>query len=310
MGKNNWCLLTNDVETHSIWHNKLLDRTGVRVYKEIMPRLLDLYEHFNVKSTFFYTGYIAKLIPDIVKMIVDKGHEVGCHGLVHDVDKAFDILSLEEQTNHLIRAKTLLEQISGNEVISFRAPALRVNKNTPIALSRAGFKIDSSISPQRLDFLVSFGSYDKFQRIFSPRSPYLTKSNNLAKRGDGPIVEIPLSSFILPLVGSTMRSMPVLNSVLRSLLSWESMSKNSPIVYYMHPNEFLNEKGEIINGVERRTKNIIKYLLADKLRRKIKIKNLGDKAFDIYSKQINFFAKKGYKFITIKEYSQIHKLID
>jgi len=67
--QNKYCLLTNDVETTSIWHNSLLDKTGIKVYKEGMPILLDLYEKYNIKSTFFFTGYIAKLIPDIVKMI-------------------------------------------------------------------------------------------------------------------------------------------------------------------------------------------------------------------------------------------------
>ena len=38
MGKNiKYCLLTNDVETTSIWHNDLRDSTGYKVYKEGMP---------------------------------------------------------------------------------------------------------------------------------------------------------------------------------------------------------------------------------------------------------------------------------
>lgn len=309
MEKQHWCLLSNDVETFSIWHNKLLDETGIRVYKEVMPALLELYERHQVHSTFFYTGEIAKLIPDIVRMIVDKGHEVGCHGLVHEVDKAFDILSREDQVDHLIKAKNLLEQISGTEVISFRAPALRVNQNTGFALQKAGFKIDSSISPQRLDFLLSYGSYGKFYRMFSPRRPYLTKPDNLAKHGNGPIVEVPLSSFIVPLVGSTMRSMPFINTLLRGLLTQESLINNTPIVTYIHPNEFLDEKHEKNMGVERRSKSVIKYLIADKLRRRIKIKNLGREVFQLYDNQIRYFAKKGYIFGTIQEYCQAHKLI-
>ena len=148
-------LLTNDVETHSIYYNDLRDETGHQVYKQAIPYLLDLYEKKNIKSTFFITGHIAKLYPEVVKMIANKGHEIACHGLTHEVNMAFDTMSLEDQISHLKEAKKILEDISGKEVISFRAPALRVNKDTPRALEEAGFKIDSSISPQRLDFFFS-----------------------------------------------------------------------------------------------------------------------------------------------------------
>src|SRR5690606_4714583 len=74
------CLLTNDVETHSIWHNGLRDETGRKVLEEGMPILLDLYERYGVKSTFYFTGYIARKFPDVVRMVVPRGHEVACHG--------------------------------------------------------------------------------------------------------------------------------------------------------------------------------------------------------------------------------------
>ena len=44
-----------------------------------------------------------------------------------------------------IKSKKILEDISGDEVITFRAPAARVQKNTAVALEKTGYKIDSSI---------------------------------------------------------------------------------------------------------------------------------------------------------------------
>lgn len=304
-----YCILTNDVETHSIRFNQLRNKTGIKVYKEAMPKILELYKQYNVKSTFFYTGYIAKLVPDIVKMVISDGHEVGCHGLVHDVDKAFDVLTYKEQINHLTEAKKLLEDISGQEVISFRAPALRVNKDTPKALIKAGFKIDSSISPQRLDLFLSFGSMNKFQRIFSPRKPYYSKENNLAFKGKSDLIEVPLSSFILPFVGSTMRTFPGINKWMRYLLLTESKVRNTPIVFYLHPTEFIDENNEPLTQIEKRTKNYIKYIMADVIRHKLKTKNLGPHALSLYENQIDFFYKKQYEFVTIKEYCNIKGLL-
>lgn len=48
-----YCLLTNDVETTSVWNHCLSDKTGEKVLKEGMPILLELYEKSNVKATFF-----------------------------------------------------------------------------------------------------------------------------------------------------------------------------------------------------------------------------------------------------------------
>ena len=305
----NYCLLSNDVETHSIWYNRLRDETGLAVYHYAMPKILELYRSYNIKATFFYTGEIAKLVPDVVRMVIKDGHEIGCHGLLHEVDKAFDVLPLNVQTAHLKKAKSLLEDISGTEVVSFRAPALRVNKHTPIALQEAGFKIDSSISPQRLDMFLSFGSMNKFQRLLSPRSPYVTKTNNLARRGSGQIIEIPLSSFIFPLVGSTMRAFPKTNTALSRLLIMESRKKNIPIVTYMHPNEFIDESSESVDKIPGRSKNIIEYLLADVVRRKIKVKNLGPGAFRLYEDQIKLLKKYDYEFITMKDYCRVKGLL-
>ena len=131
---NTFVLLSNDVETTSIWFNTLRDKTGFNVLKDGMPLLLDLYAQKCIRSTFFFTGYIAKLYPDIVKMIIKDGHEVASHGLSHLKENGFDVMPFEKQKRHLIETKKLLEDISGQEVISFRAPALRVNYDTARAL--------------------------------------------------------------------------------------------------------------------------------------------------------------------------------
>jgi hypothetical protein len=44
------CLLTNDVETTSILNHKLRDKTAEYLLTQGMPRLLDLYDKYNVKT--------------------------------------------------------------------------------------------------------------------------------------------------------------------------------------------------------------------------------------------------------------------
>lgn len=300
MPKEKICLITNDVETMSILNHKLRDKTGEYVLKQGMPRLLDLYEKFGVKATFFFTGHIAQLYPDVVKMAHERGHEVGSHGLTHEVDKAFDVLSPDEQLSHLRLSKQILEDIIGEEVVSFRAPAARVDKTFPKVLAEAGFKIDSSISSQRLDMMFSFGVLKKLHWLIAPRKAYFTKIDNIFRKGDSEVLEVPILAFGFPYIGTFMRISPALNRFTRNILYLETLCTGRQFVFLTHPNEFIDEDQETTE-IERRANNYISYLLGDVLRHKLKVKNLGEKALPIYERELEFFQRKDFEFITCKE---------
>ena len=296
-----YCILTNDVETHSIWFNTLRDETGQKVLEEGMPLLLDIYKKFNIKSTFYFVGDMAEKFPDVVKMILPYGHEVASHGWSHEVNQAFDVLSFEEQKDHLIRSKNILEDISKQKVISFRAPALRVNHHTPLALAEAGFTNDSSVASQRFDMFLSFGGIKKLNWLRAPRLPYRTAPDNLFKKGNGPLIELPLTAFLFPFVGTTLRLFPSITSFQQKLFNLETSYNKKPLVFDVHPNEFIDEHSEK-RVIARRTNNPIKYLLSDVIRGKMKIKNLGKKAVPLYEDFISYYVENGYEFVTVKEY--------
>lgn len=300
-----YALMTNDVELTSLWNHCLSNKTGEKVFKEGMPILLELYQKYNIKATFFFTGDIAELFPDIVRMILPYGHEIGCHGYTHDSKLAFDVLNLDDQIAHLSRAKGILESISGSEVISFRAPALRVNKFTPEALIQTGFKIDSSIAPQRIDTFMSFGFKNKIYWVFSPREPFFTSKDNLAKRGNSGIFEIPVSSLFFSYSGTIMRLSPILLNSLRFFLHLETSLLKHPLMFLTHPNEFINEEIDS-KPIQRRSKNPFEYLLGDKLRYKLKLRNLGSPSTQLFNNQLKFLSSKDYSFVSLKEYYAIY----
>lgn len=308
MTKAKYCLWSNDVETTSIWLNTLRDKTGEKVLREGMPMLLDIYAKYNVKSTFYFTGYIAKRFPEVVKMIVQDGHEVASHGKSHIKPNGFDVMPFDKQKRHLSETKNLLEDISGQEVISFRAPALRVNMSTARALIETGHLTDSSVASQRFDFFMSFGGKMKLNWLTAPRLPYHTREDNIFKKGSSPLVELPLSALIFPYLGTTMRVFPALTAFQRRLMYTESKMNGKPIVFDIHPNEFLDESDEQ-RQIERRSNNPVAYFLQDWLRSNLKVKNLGAQARPLYEKQIDFFARKGFEAITVREYCKREKLI-
>jgi hypothetical protein len=293
-------LATNDVESTSIRFNKQRAKTAEKVVQEGIPLLLNLYRELGIKSTFFITGELAEKYPDAVRMVIPDGHEVACHGYSHEDSDAFDSLGYHEQKKQLDKAKGILEDISGTKVISFRAPALRVNEFTVRALEDSGFEIDSSIASQRADNLFSFGAFKKLNRLSAPRLPYFTSKNSLAVKGDSDILEVPISAFIIPYIGTFMRLNPVITGFLRSALSKETKITGKPVNFLIHPIECILESDEDEMG--KRSTNVFKYLLAEKLRTYLKQKNLGSVALTLYQEQLKFFIEKGFKFSTMSHY--------
>lgn len=216
----------------------------------------------------------------------------------------YDVMNYEQQVDHLSTAKAILEDLAGQEVISFRAPALRVNRFTPKALASTGFKIDSSVASQRFDMFLSFGSIRKLRWLSAPRRPFRTRENDLFRRGNGPIIEVPLSAMLFPYVGTTMRTNPQIARCTRQVLHWECGLNHKPIVFDIHPNEFLEEHNGDTDGrrIARRSRNPVLYLLGDVIRSKLKVRNLGAVAASLYRQEIEFFKRRDYKFYTLRDY--------
>jgi len=291
---------TNDVETTSIVNGGLRPETGLKVWKEGLPLLLDIYARHEIQTTFFVVADFAYECPEIVRMLLAEGHEVGLHGLTHDHRRAFDNMSLEEQIHDLREGKKILEDIGGAQVISFRAPALRVNEFTPQALLETGFKFDSSVAPQRIDMFMSLGSRKKLAWLKAPRKPYYVRQDNLARKGKLPIIEVPVSSFGIPYIGTFMRISPILSSCVRQLLYWETKNTNKPVNFLIHPNEVITEPNLNLKK-ERRASNYVAYLLSDVLRYKLKLRNLGLDCLQLFEQDLKFWRKHNYRFTRIQD---------
>lgn len=288
---------TNDVE-HVSNRGKSWPRMAHQVDDVALPRLLDLYDKYGIKSTFFVLGTLAEICPNVVKQILAHGQEVGSHGYQHERSRAFDIMSLEDQIAELRHSKDLLEQIGGQEVVSFRAPALRVNSDTPIALLEAGFKYDSSVAPQRMDAFMSYGASGKKQWLKAPRAIYETASNNLARRGNSGIIEVPVSAFGVPYIGTVMRIAPyTLTPITRLLLYLESKHKDTPVNFLFHPNETIPEIAEEMIADE----NSKGHAFSGEFRARLKNKNLNPNAFLLLERELGFWSRHNAEFLRIKD---------
>lgn len=295
-------ILTNDVEETSIVGNRLDDATANLVFKQGLPNLLGLYEKFNVKATFYFTGTFVEKFPLSVKLVKDKDHEIGCHGYSHE--RYFDILSLEEQIEDLRKAKNIIENEIG-PIGAFRAPALRINKFTVKALEECGFKTDSSVCPQRFDGPFTSGAVNKLNWLVAPRKPYFLSYDSPIKEGKSSVLEIPVSSFLLGYTGTTLRVSPLLNKILQYFLITETKVNNKPMVFLFHPNECLNLKDYV--KIAKRSSGI-KSIFSDIIRTKLKSRNLGVKAMILLERLLINIKKHGFSFVTCSDYKKM--LID
>ena len=112
-------------------------------------RFLDLLDECGAKATFFCLGWIAERAPDLIREIVERGHELASHGWDHQLLPA---LGAEGFRQDCIKTKALLEKLGAVPVESFRACTWSITKDTPWALPilvETGFRRDSSIHPIR-----------------------------------------------------------------------------------------------------------------------------------------------------------------
>lgn len=129
-------------------------------YDAFLNKILDALDKRNVKATFFCTGLMAEDFPRVLKLILSRGHEIGCHSHRHTWMNKMSETEAREDTHSAV---TALEQIIGQKVLSYRAPAFSIdgsNKWMFEILAENGITTDASIYPAARDFggFPGFGS--------------------------------------------------------------------------------------------------------------------------------------------------------
>ncbi len=127
--------------------------------------VLALFAETGLKATFFTLGWVAQRHPQLIRRIVDQGHEIASHGWDHA--RVFT-MTPAEFADDIARTKIALEDASGQKVTGYRAPSFSIDQRTPWAheeLARAGYDYSSSVAPIKHDH---YGWADAPRFAFKP----------------------------------------------------------------------------------------------------------------------------------------------
>jgi len=104
---------------------------------EYVPAMLDIFKQHGIKITFFIGGQWAEQNPELLKRMVQEGHELGNHGYSH---KYHSKLNLEQNREEIMKAEKAIERITGVKTRLFAPPYGDFNKTTLQAAQSLGYK--------------------------------------------------------------------------------------------------------------------------------------------------------------------------
>ncbi len=222
-------IITIDVEEWFHGHNYLRsvppqtwDEQISRVEKG-MERTFELLDRSGVRATFFVLGWTAERHPDVVREILRRGHEVGCHSYAHPV---VHDLSADEFRADTERALESLAAAGADRVAGYRAPSFSI---TPAVhhylgiLEDLGFRYDCSLFPVH---------HPRYGQPDSPRRPFRIGPDS----GSLVVVPMPTWRFLglnVPFSGGGyLRLLPWM--AFKTLRGW-ARRQGVPCIVYLHP---------------------------------------------------------------------------
>jgi peptidoglycan/xylan/chitin deacetylase (PgdA/CDA1 family) len=105
------------------------------------PRLLKLFDRYDLPTTWFIPGHSIETFPAQMQAVADAGHEIGAHGYCHENPVA---MTPEQEREVIERSIALIEKLSGRRPRGYVAPWWEMSEHTAALLLELGFTYDHS----------------------------------------------------------------------------------------------------------------------------------------------------------------------
>jgi polysaccharide deacetylase family protein (PEP-CTERM system associated) len=162
--REDWERYESHIERNTYRLLEILDTVQIhRGNKNSLTFNSELGIHYPPKATFFCLGWVAERFPHLIKTIHSHGHEIASHGYNH---RMITFMSNEEFREDIRRTKAILEDLTGERILGYRAPSYSITRRTLWALeilAEEGYLYDSSIFPIH---------HDRYGIPDAPRYPF------------------------------------------------------------------------------------------------------------------------------------------
>ncbi|AST93639.1 hypothetical protein BC6307_21410 [Sutcliffiella cohnii] len=196
---------------------------------ETIPQIfdfLDMLDKLNIKATFFTLAELAHKHADIIRDIRDRGHEIGCHGLDHELLYNKTDADFKEQ---VIEGKKILDTVLGADVVKgYRASCFSMDRKKLDILKECGYSYDSSY--------ICFAEHPLYGSL--DLSGYEKVEDLTYKNGDFLEFEIPtykIGKYNIPISGGgylRLFPFPVISSLIKKYFK-----EQNNFILYLHPFE-------------------------------------------------------------------------
>lgn len=201
--------------------------------------ILGLCDDADCVATFFILGWIAERFPSLIRRIAEAGHEIASHGYGHERANELTPGTFGADVS---RAKCILEDLTGQSVLGYRAPSFSIDGRNPWALDgllEAGYVYSSSIYPV---------AHDHYGMPGAPRFAYAVRADLL----EVPPATVRIAGRNLPAGGGGwFRLLPYVVS--RALIRRINRIDGQPAIFYLHPWE-LDPGQPRIAGIDLKTR--------------------------------------------------------
>ncbi len=246
-----------DVDTlQSIYRGRGLTRPSYtfaefRMGLENASRFL---EPYGIKATLFMVG-TDLLVPEnqpVARAMAEEGHEIANH--THTHAQGFRLLAREEQEREVAGMEEACVAVTGKRPVGFRSPGWNIGDEALPLLKRRGYLYDSSIHPmfatpalKALHWLSTSAceprdrtTLGQWSYMFAPLRPYRTDPQRLRVRGEGGIVEFPVS--VVPGIRAPFWATFLLASGLRVFRACYQAIRAAglPVHYMFHLSDFVD----------------------------------------------------------------------
>jgi polysaccharide deacetylase family protein (PEP-CTERM system associated) len=192
--------------------------------ESLVDRLIDICGEHGVRTTCFVLGAVGKQTPSVVKKLHAHGHEIASHGYGHESVYA---MTPDQFRADLQRSCDILENLTGEKVLGFRAPSFSIKQETLPwfyqTLESLGLRYSSSVFPGQT-FLYGIPEF--------PRHVHYPVANGVTQK----VLEFPMPRVELmgKHMGLYMRLFPAW-MIRRKIVTENRIGRS--VILYVHPRE-------------------------------------------------------------------------